>query len=92
MSFLLDPILHALKNAVTRPKTAFETTKSNITRTLLRPAAILIGTEGMLIGLLGAIKLLKVQVGTTVIELIGAASENMLLLTIMVISTYFAAL
>lgn len=92
MSLLLDPIIHALKQAVTEPRHSFENTKSRVTRTLLRPAAFLLGGEALIVSLLGAIKLFKIQTGTTIVELVGAASENMLLLALMVIVSYLATL
>jgi hypothetical protein len=92
MSLMVDSVLHALKTAIQRPNAEFETTKSTITRTLLKPAAFIIGSEAIIIGLIGAIKFLRIQIGGGIVELVGAASENIVLLTGMIITTYLATL
>ena len=92
MSILISSLMHALREATARSTEQFERTKSSITRTFLKPAAFLIGTEAAIVGVLGAIKLFRLQIGSSVLELVGAGSENILLLTAMVITTYFATL
>ncbi len=92
MSIIGDSVLHALQAAISRETTQFENTKSSITRTLLRPAAILIGSEAAIVGIIGAIKIFRVQAGNALFELVGSASENLALLTGMVIATYVTTL
>lgn len=92
MSIVINSLLHALREATARSTDQFERAKSSISRTLLRPAIILLGSEAVIVSILGAVKLFKLQIGLNVFELVGAGSENMLLLTAMVVTTYISTL
>lgn len=92
MSIIIDSLAQALKTCISKPKANFDKTKSNIVKTLIAPASYIIGAEALVIGILGAIKVFRISAGGITMELAGAASDNMLILAMMIILSYFAAL